>query len=121
MRANISRRFKMHFIKTYKGIGDPPNHIQTLSNALLLQPVSDALKCKTFPQTLGGLAQQWYNRLPPNSIASFKELSRTFIGQFISGKTHEKSSASLMSIEQGKKRKLSHLHRQIHQGGTQSA
>ena len=106
MRANISRRFKMSVIKTYEGIGDPANHIRTFSNALLLQPVSDALKCRAFPQTLGGQAQRWYIRLPPNSIASFKELSRAFIGQFISGKTHKKSSASLMSIEQGKNESL---------------
>ena len=72
----------------------------------MLQHVSDALKCRVFPQTLGGQAQRWYNRLPPNSIASFKELSRAFIGQFISGKTHEKSLVLLMRIEQGKNESL---------------
>ena len=54
----------------------------------------------------GGMAQRWYSRLPPNSIGSFKELSRAFIGQFISGKTHEKSSASLMNLLQGKNESL---------------
>ena len=44
--------------------------------------------------------------LPPNSIGSFKELSRAFIGQFISGKTHEKSSASLMNLLQGRNESL---------------
>ena len=112
MRANISRRFKMPVIKTYEGIGDSTNHIRTFSNALLLQPVSDALKCRAFPQTLEGQAQWWYSRLPPNSIASFKELSRAFIGQFISGNTHEKSPASLISIEQGKNESLrTHINR----------
>ena len=106
MRANISRRFEMSAIKTYEGIGDLENHIRTFSNALLLQPVSDALKCRPSSQTLEGQAQRWYNRLPPNSIASLKQLNRAFIGHLISGKTHENSSTSLMSIEHDKNKSL---------------
>ena len=52
------------------------------------------------------MAQRWYSRLPPNSIGSFRELSQAFIKQFISGRVHEKSSASLMSIMQGAKESL---------------
>ena len=54
MNANISKRFKIPTIKTYEGIGDPMNHIQTFSNILLLQPISNAIKCMAFPQILGG-------------------------------------------------------------------
>ena len=106
MNAHISRKFKMPTIKTYDGAGDPANHVRTFSNALLLQPINDAVKCRAFPQTLGGMAQRWYSRLPPNSIGSFKELSKAFISQFISGRVHEKSSASLMNLEQGKNESL---------------
>ncbi|KAK1369473.1 hypothetical protein POM88_035565 [Heracleum sosnowskyi] len=52
------------------------------------------------------MAQRWYSRLPPNSIGSFKELSKAFINQFISGRVHEKSSASLMAIQQGQNEAL---------------
>ncbi|XP_074377525.1 uncharacterized protein LOC141719039 [Apium graveolens] len=52
------------------------------------------------------MAQRWYNRLPPNSIGSFKDLSQAFIKQFISGRVHEKSSSSLMGIVQGAKESL---------------
>ncbi|KAK1381843.1 hypothetical protein POM88_019578 [Heracleum sosnowskyi] len=69
-------------------------------------PANDAAKCRAFPQTLAGMAQRWYSRLPPNSIGSFKELSKAFINQFVSGKIHEKSSASLMGIRQGKNETL---------------
>jgi hypothetical protein len=44
--------------------------------------------------------------LPANSIGSFKELSTAFISQFVSGKMHEKSSASLMHVVQGKNENL---------------
>ncbi|KAL8102846.1 hypothetical protein AgCh_027390 [Apium graveolens] len=89
----------MPTIKAYDGTGDPANHVRTFSNALLLQPVNDAIKCRAFPQ-------RWYSRLPPNSIGSFKELSHAYIKQFISGRVHEKSSASLMNIVQGAKESL---------------
>ncbi|KAL8103834.1 hypothetical protein AgCh_028144 [Apium graveolens] len=106
MNAHISRKFKMPIIKAYDGTGDPANHVRTFSNALLLQPVNDTIKCRAFPQTLSGMAQRWYSRLPTNSIGFFRELSQDFIKQFIIGRVHEKSSASLMSIVQGAKESL---------------
>ncbi|KAK1361041.1 hypothetical protein POM88_045515 [Heracleum sosnowskyi] len=106
MKATISRKFKMQTINAYDGTGDPANHVRTFSNALLLQPTNDAVKCRAFPQTLAGMAQRWYSRLPPNSIGSFKELNKAFINQFVSGRVHEKSSASLMGIQQGKNEAL---------------
>ncbi|KAK1359607.1 hypothetical protein POM88_044081 [Heracleum sosnowskyi] len=106
MKTAISRKFKMPSIKANDGTGDPANHVRTFSNALLLQPTNDAVKCWAFPQTLAGMAQRWYSRLPPNSIGSLKELSKAFINQFISGMVHEKSSTSLMAIQQGKNEAL---------------
>nr|XP_017217146.1 PREDICTED: uncharacterized protein LOC108194707 [Daucus carota subsp. sativus] len=106
MDARISRKFKLSTIKAYDGTGDPANHVRTFMNALLLQPVTEAIKCRAFPQTLSGMAQHWYSRLPPNSISCFADLSRAFIGQFVGSKTHAKSSASLMNLHQGKNESL---------------
>ncbi|XP_074374251.1 uncharacterized protein LOC141714642 [Apium graveolens] len=106
MNSHISRKFKMPTIKAYDGIGNPDNHSRTFPNYLLLHPVNDAIKCWAFPQTLSGMAQRWYSCLPPNSVGSFKDLSQDFIKQFISGRVHEKSSASLMGLVQGAKESL---------------
>ncbi|XP_063941432.1 uncharacterized protein LOC135149610 [Daucus carota subsp. sativus] len=106
MGARISQKFKLPTIKAYDGTGDPANHVRTFMNALLLQPVTEAIKCRAFPQTLSGMAQHWYSRLPPNSISCFADLSRAFIGQFVGSKTHAKSSASLMNLHQGKNESL---------------
>ncbi|KAL8117725.1 hypothetical protein AgCh_015558 [Apium graveolens] len=76
--AHISRKFKIPTIKAYHGTGDPANYFRTFFNALLLQPVNDAIK----------------------------DLSKPFIKQCISGKVHEKSSTSLMSIVHGAKESL---------------
>ena len=102
MKVYVSQKFKMPTIKAYDGTGDPVNHIRTFSNALLLQPIIDAIECRTFSQTQGSITQGCNNRLPLNLIGSFKELSRTFIGQFISSKTHKKSLVLLMNLLQGK-------------------
>ncbi|KAL8136230.1 hypothetical protein AgCh_010723 [Apium graveolens] len=106
MNAHILRKFKMPTIKAYDGTGDPVNHVRTFSNALLLQLVNDAIKCRAFLQTLSGMAQRWYIHLPPNSIGSFKDLSQAFIKQFISGRAYEKSLAFLMGLVQGAKKSL---------------
>ena len=57
MAARISRKFKLPTIKAYDGTGDPANHVRTFMNALLLQPVTEAIKCRAFPQTLSGMSQ----------------------------------------------------------------
>ena len=50
--------------------------------------------------TLKGAARIWFNRLTPNSIDTFKELSAQFIAHFIKGHRYKKSTACLMSIRQ---------------------
>ena len=90
--------FRMPPMDKYDGIGDPINHVLTFDALLLLHNISDAIKCKAFPQTLKGPGQTWYRQLAPNLIDSFDQLSKLFVNQFIGGKTHAKSSASLMSV-----------------------
>ena len=56
--------------------------------------------CRAFPTTLKGLARIWFDRLMPNSINTFKELSAQFTSHFIGGYRYKKSIACLMSIKQ---------------------
>lgn len=55
MKAHISRKFKMPTIKVYNEAGDPTNNIRTFSNALFVHHVSDAIKCRVYPQTVRGI------------------------------------------------------------------
>ncbi|KAL8154806.1 hypothetical protein AgCh_000241 [Apium graveolens] len=75
MNAHISRKFKMPTIKAYDGTRDPTNHVRTFSNALLLQPVNDAIKCRVFPQTLLG---NWLK----DGIVGTKESLRDYLNRF---------------------------------------
>ena len=65
-----------------------------------LQGVLDEIMCRAFPTTLKGPARVWFNKIPPNLVSSFEELSKLFVNNFIGGQKHEHSSSSLLTIEQ---------------------
>ena len=65
-----------------------------------LQEVLDEIMCGAFPTTLKGPARIWFNRLTPNSINTFKELSAQFASHFIGGHRYKRSTTCLMSIKQ---------------------
>ena len=62
--------------------------------------------CRAFPTTLKGLARVWFNKIPPNSVSSFEELSKLFVNNLIGGQRHKRSSSSLLTIEQGENESL---------------
>ena len=62
--------------------------------------------CRAFPTTLKGPAQVWFNKIPPNSVSFFEELSKLFIKNFIGGQRHKRSSSNLLTIEQGENESL---------------
>ena len=87
-------------IKSYNGVKDPFDHLETFKTLMHLQGVPDEIMCRAFPTTLKGLARIWLSRLTPNSINTFKELSAQFISHFIRGHRYKKFTACLMSIKQ---------------------
>ncbi|XP_075658781.1 uncharacterized protein LOC142628605 [Castanea sativa] len=56
--------------------------------------------CRAFPITLTGPVREWFSRLTPNSIRTFKELSVQFASHFIGGHKYKKSTVCLMKIKQ---------------------
>ena len=55
---------------------------------------------------LKGPALAWFNRLPPSSISSFRELSIAFVSHFIGTMTYRKPSYHLLSIKQSPQENL---------------
>ncbi|XP_065634944.1 uncharacterized protein LOC136069837 [Quercus suber] len=99
-------KFKMPFLDSYDGTRNPFGHIATFKTTMHLQGVSDEIMCKAFPTTLKGPAQVWFNKIPPNSVSSFEELSKLFVNNFIGEQRHKRSSSSLLTIEQGENESL---------------
>ena len=71
-----------------------------------LHGYQDPVRCRAFANTLKGSALAWFNRLPPSSISSFRELSIAFMSHFIGARTYRKSSYHLLIIKQGSQESL---------------
>ena len=95
----LPSKFHMLQIDSYDGVRDPLDHLETFKTLMHLQGVVDAIMCRAFPTTLKGAVRIWFNRLTPNSISTFKELSAQFTTHFIGGHRYKKSTACLMSIK----------------------
>ena len=99
-------KFKMPSLDLYDGTHDPFDHIATFKTTMHLQGVLDEVMCRAFLTTLKGSARVWFNKIPPNTMNSFEELSKLFVNNFIGGQRHKRSSSSLLTIEQGENESL---------------
>ena len=78
-------KFKMPSLDLYDGTRDPFDHIATFKTIMHLQGVPNEIMCRAFPTTLKGPARIWFSKILPNSVSSFKELSKLFFNNFIGG------------------------------------
>ena len=91
-------KFKMPSLDSYDGTRDPFDHIATFKTTMHLQRVPDEIMCRAFPTTLKGPTRVCFNKIPPNTVSSFEELSKLFVNNFIGGQRHKRSSSSLLTI-----------------------
>ena len=96
----------MPSLDSYDGTRDPFDYIATFKTTMHLQEVPNEIMCRAFPTTLKGLARVWFSKIPPNSVSSFKDLSKLFVNNFIGGQRHKRSSSNLLTIEQGENESL---------------
>ena len=94
-------KFRMPQAETFDGAKDSVDHLNTYKNQMELHGYQDPIRCRAFATTLKGLALAWFNRIPPSSISSFRELSIAFVSQFIGARTYRKPSYHLLTVKQG--------------------
>ena len=78
----------------------------TFKTTMHLQGVPDEIMCRAFLTSLKGPARVWFSKISPNTVSSFKELSKLFVNNFMGGQRHKRSSSSLLTIEQGENESL---------------
>ena len=71
-----------------------------------LHGYQDPVQSIAFAIMLKGPALAWFNRLPPTSISSFRELFISFVSHFIGARTYKKPSYHLLSINQSPQESL---------------
>ena len=102
----LPAKFRMPQIETFDGTKDPVDHLNTYKNQMELHGYQEPVRCRAFAITLKDPALAWFNRLPPSSISSFKELSIAFISHFIGARTYKKPSYHLLTIKQSPQENL---------------
>ena len=93
-------------VETFDGVKDPVDHLNTYKNQMELHGYQDPVRCRAFATTLKGPALAWFNRIPPSSISSFRELSIAFVSHFIGARTYRKPSYHLLTVKQGSQERL---------------
>ena len=102
----LPEKIRMPQVEAFDGVRDPVDHLNTYKNQMELHGYQDPVRCRGFAITLKGPALAWFNRLPPSSISSFRELSIAFVSHFIGARTYRKSSYHLLTIKQGSQESL---------------
>ena len=102
----LPAKFRMPQVETFDGVKDPVDHHNTYKNQMELHGYQDPMRCRAFAITLKGPALAWFNRLPPSSISSFRELSIAFASHFIGARTYRKPSYHLLFVKQGTQESL---------------
>ena len=102
----LRAKFRMPQVEAFDGVRDPVDHLNTYKNQMELHGYQDPVRCMAFAITLKGPALAWFNRLPPSSIFSFRELSIALVSHFIGVRTYRKPSYHLMTIKQSSQESL---------------
>ena len=102
----LPAKFRMPQVEAFDGARDPVDHLNTYKNQMELHGYQDPVRCRAFAITLKGPTLAWFNRLPPSSISSFRELSIAFVSHFIGARTYRKPSYHLLTIKQSSQESL---------------
>ena len=106
LRYPLPAKFRMPQVEAFDGIKDPIDHLNTYKNQMELHGYQDPVRCRAFATTQKGPAMAWFNRIPPSTISSFRELSIAFVSHFIGPRTYRKPNYHLLTIKQGSQESL---------------
>lgn len=76
-------------VEAYNSSRDLLDHLESFKTLMHLQGVSDEIMCKAFLTTLKGPVKVWFNKLTPNTVSTFKELSTHFVSHFFRGQKYK--------------------------------
>ena len=93
-------------MEAFDGVKDPVDHLNTYKTQIELHGYQYPVRCRALEITLKSPALAWFNRLPPSSISSFRELSIAFVSHFIGDRTYRKPSYHLLTIKQSSQESL---------------
>ncbi|XP_052198259.1 uncharacterized protein LOC127805544 [Diospyros lotus] len=99
-RQPIQSGFKLPQLPVYSRNEDPERHLQHFVAMAVLHGWNEVTRCKAFPLSLEGQAQQWFTELPAGYIQSFEQLKKEFLEAFSTYVPKKKSAMYVMSLQQ---------------------
>ncbi|KAM1146968.1 hypothetical protein ACFX19_039436 [Malus domestica] len=87
-------------LQLYTGKEDPIEHLNLFESTMAYRMHTDEERCLLFPSTLSSGALNWYCRLTPETVDSFKELRKLFVSQHIFQTDRLHSADDLYTIRQ---------------------
>ena len=110
----LPTKFRMLQIEAFDGAKDPVDHLNTYKNQIELHGYQDLIRCRAFAVKLKGPGLAWFNRLPPSSISSIRELSIAFVSHFIGARTYRKLSYHPLTIKKSSQESLRSYAQRFH-------
>ncbi|XP_042437230.1 uncharacterized protein LOC122023221 [Zingiber officinale] len=101
LEEKLPKGYKPPAIREYDSSKDLEDHLCNFQNAALLHQYNDAIKCRVFLNTLSGIAQKWFDRLPVGSITYFQDFKNIFLHHFASSRKYQKTNHCLFTLRQG--------------------
>ena len=102
----LPAKIRMPQIETFDGTQDPVDDFNTYKNQMELHGYQDPVRCRAFAIKVNDPTLSWFNRLPPSSTSSFRELSIAFVSHFIGARTYRKPSYHLLTIKESPQENL---------------
>ena len=110
----LPTKFRMLQIEAFNGAKDPVDHLNTYKNQIELHGYQDLIRCRAFAVKLKGPGLAWFNRLPPSSISSIRELSIAFVSHLIGARTYRKLSYHPLTIKKSSQESLRSYAQRFH-------
>ncbi|GJX96099.1 reverse transcriptase domain-containing protein [Tanacetum coccineum] len=87
-------------VKTYDVTGDPEDHLKVFQASAQVERWAMPTWCHMFNSTLIGAVRVWFDKLPPESIDSYKDLKAAFLAYFMQQKKHVNNPVEIHNIKQ---------------------
>ncbi|GFY92589.1 hypothetical protein Acr_08g0009850 [Actinidia rufa] len=90
VRKGVNLGFQTPFFREIEGM-DPPKKF---------------VPPRVFLYSLGGLGMKWFDRLPPGSIESFYQLTKSFVARFVINTKASKAIGLLLTLAKGRNKSI---------------
>ncbi|XP_074362952.1 uncharacterized protein LOC141703295 [Apium graveolens] len=96
----LPRVFRHNPDLLFNGEADPAEYLIQFNTEMEVYQVPEMTRCRLFAASLRGSAQQWFSKLGPASIRTWRQLEDLFVRQFQSTLHYSPPVATLANIKQ---------------------